>query len=46
MIIIMLQVAANEIAMIKVAAPNMALRVIDRAIQVIVFLLSVDARER
>ncbi|WAR10505.1 ACD10-like protein [Mya arenaria] len=28
-----LMVAANEIAMIKVAAPNMALRVIDRAIQ-------------
>ncbi|XP_053391516.1 acyl-CoA dehydrogenase family member 10-like, partial [Mercenaria mercenaria] len=27
------KVAANEIAMIKVAAPNMALRVIDRAIQ-------------
>jgi len=31
---VLFQVAANEIAMIKVAAPNMALRVIDRAIQV------------
>ena len=29
-----MQVAAPEIAMIKVAAPNMALKVIDRAIQV------------
>ena len=30
-----LQVAAPEIAMIKVAAPNMAQNVIDRAIQVV-----------
>lgn len=30
-----LQVAAPEIAMIKVSGPNMALRVLDRAIQVI-----------
>lgn len=32
-----LQVAAPEIAMIKVSAPNMALRVLDRAIQVIYY---------
>lgn len=30
----LLQVAAPEIAMIKVAAPSMAERVVDRAIQV------------
>ena len=29
------QVAANEIAMIKVVAPNMCLKVVDRAIQVL-----------
>ena len=35
--VFLLQVAAPEIAMIKIAAPNMALRVIDRAIQVHVY---------
>ena len=34
LILCIFQVAAPDIAMIKVAAPNMALKVIDRAIQV------------